>query len=166
MTGCGRAVLTGQPWGSPSSCHTLRWLRGTVHSLHTAPTLIHVQLPRNTAEHQSGKRSRSLQVLPPNPTAGASSQSSVPPTLNPGSLGLLTLLSLFTYFERDRHGTIWGGAEKEGQRERFPSRLCAASAEPDVGLEPMKPQDHDLSRNQELDAKRTQSPWRPLQVHF
>ena len=29
----------------------------------------------------------------------------------------------------------WGGAEREGERERFPSRLLTVSIEPDVGLE-------------------------------
>ena len=36
-----------------------------------------------------------------------------------------------------------GGAER--RRERIPSRFHTASAEPDVGLELMKSQDHDLS---------------------
>ena len=30
-----------------------------------------------------------------------------------------------------------GGAEREGERERIPSRLCTISTEPDAGLEPM-----------------------------
>ena len=42
--------------------------------------------------------------------------------------------------------------ERERERERTPSRLCAASAEPDVGLEPTKLWDHDLSWNQEPDV--------------
>ena len=29
-----------------------------------------------------------------------------------------------------------GGAMREEERERIPSRLCTASTEPDVGLEP------------------------------
>ena len=44
-----------------------------------------------------------------------------------------------------------GGAERE-EREKISSRLPTASSEPDAGLEPMKPRDHDLCQNQELDA--------------
>ena len=34
---------------------------------------------------------------------------------------------------------LWGGAVGEGQREgdKIPSKFCAVSTEPDVGLEPM-----------------------------
>ena len=39
-------------------------------------------------------------------------------------------------FERKRERESWGGAEREG-RERIPSRLHTAGAEPDVGLELM-----------------------------
>ena len=38
--------------------------------------------------------------------------------------------------ERDRDRKNMGGAEREWERERIPSRLCAVSMEPDVGLEP------------------------------
>ena len=38
-----------------------------------------------------------------------------------------------------------GEGQRERRRERIPSSLHTASTEPDVGLEPMKPQDHDLS---------------------
>ena len=48
---------------------------------------------------------------------------------------MLVDLSLFIYFERDRDRAREGGAESEGERERPSSRLCTASAEPDVGLE-------------------------------
>ena len=44
-----------------------------------------------------------------------------------------------------------GGAEREGEREN-PKQARAGSTEPDVGLELLKPQDRDLSRNQEVDA--------------
>ena len=47
----------------------------------------------------------------------------------------------FIYFERD--SMSWGGAEREG--ERILSRLHAVSTEPNVGLEPTKTRDHDLS---------------------
>ena len=40
-------------------------------------------------------------------------------------------LSLLTYFERDRDSVSGEGAEREGERERIPSRLHAVSAEPD-----------------------------------
>ena len=52
-------------------------------------------------------------------------------------------LSLFIYFEREHvrlrvHACeCRGGAEREGQRTRIPSRLHAVRAEPDVGLELM-----------------------------
>ena len=37
------------------------------------------------------------------------------------------------YFERERQSTQAG--EKQGQKERIPSRFCTVSAEPDTGLE-------------------------------
>ena len=42
----------------------------------------------------------------------------------------------------------------EGQREweRIPSRLCAVSAQPNVGLNLTNCRDHDLSPNQESDT--------------
>ena len=40
---------------------------------------------------------------------------------------------MFIYFEKEGENTSRGGAERG--RERVPSRLCAVSAEPDVGLE-------------------------------
>ena len=43
------------------------------------------------------------------------------------------------YFERDRDSTSGGRAEIEGERERIPSRLCAASAEPSTELKLTKP---------------------------
>ena len=45
---------------------------------------------------------------------------------------------------------VRGGSEREG--DRIPSRLRAARAEPETGLELMKLRDRDLSRNQESDA--------------
>ena len=51
--------------------------------------------------------------------------------------------------EKDRDRASGEGAQTEGKR--IPSRLCTASAEPDVGLELTKPGDRDLSRNHESD---------------
>ena len=53
---------------------------------------------------------------------------------------------LFIFRDRD---SMNGGV---GERERIPSRLLAASTEPNAGLQPMNHQDHDLSQNQESDA--------------
>ena len=64
--------------------------------------------------------------------------------------GVLSKKNFFKFILRETAQEGEGQREKEG--ERIPSRLHAVSAEPDVGLEPMKPQDHDLSRNQESDA--------------
>ena len=64
-------------------------------------------------------------------------------------------LSLFVWERQRQHE--WGRG-RERRRERIPSRLYAVSAEPDVGLEPTKSWDRDLSRNQELDAQPTESP--------
>ena len=44
-------------------------------------------------------------------------------------------LSLFIYFETDRDNTSGGGAEREGERERIPSRLHNACKEPNTGPE-------------------------------
>ena len=57
----------------------------------------------------------------------------------------MTFVSFFffkvIYFERGRGrekaSASRGGAEREGEREKIPSRLRAVSAEPDMGLEPM-----------------------------
>ena len=52
-------------------------------------------------------------------------------------LFLKIFLSLFTYFwerERERARVRRGGAEREGGQERIPSRLCAVSVQPDMGL--------------------------------
>ena len=54
-----------------------------------------------------------------------------------GNSGFRKLLS-FSFFhllERDRDRMSRGGAERERRRERIPSRLHTASAEPDTGLE-------------------------------
>ena len=42
---------------------------------------------------------------------------------------------MFIYFERDRLRV--GEGQRERKRERIPSRPCAVSTEPDVGLDPM-----------------------------
>ena len=39
--------------------------------------------------------------------------------------------------------------QREREREKIPSELHAASAEPDAGLELKKPWDHDLNQNLE-----------------
>ena len=54
--------------------------------------------------------------------------------------------------EREREREIAEEGRRERERDRIPSRLHAVSTEPDAGFEPTKPQDHDLSRNQESDA--------------
>ena len=41
----------------------------------------------------------------------------------------------YLFILRERKST--GGAERERERKRIPSRLYAASAEPDAGLEPI-----------------------------
>ena len=41
--------------------------------------------------------------------------------------------------------------ERERERERIPSRLHTVSTEPDVVFN-LKPRDHDLNQNQELDT--------------
>ena len=47
------------------------------------------------------------------------------------------LLSLFIYSERKKEEREHEGAGgKERGRDRIPSRLCAVSSEPDMGLEP------------------------------
>ena len=55
---------------------------------------------------------------------------------------------IYLFWERQRQRE-WGEAERE-ERERIPSRLCATNAELDVGLEPRKPWDYDLSPWPEL----------------
>ena len=45
-------------------------------------------------------------------------------------------LSLFIYFGRDRAQAEEEQRERERRRERIPSRLCAVSPEPTVGLKP------------------------------
>ena len=49
-------------------------------------------------------------------------------------VGAFFFLSLFILRERERESG--GGSEREGERERIPSRLHAVSTEPDVGLDP------------------------------
>ena len=53
----------------------------------------------------------------------------------PGSFFVFVFVFVFVYFERDC--SSGGGAERE--KERTPSGLRAARAEPDAGLEPAKP---------------------------
>ena len=63
---------------------------------------------------------------------------------------------MFVYFERERERARtheWGRSKERG-RERIPRRLRAVSAE----LDAREPRDHDLSRNQELDASWTGPP--------
>ena len=55
----------------------------------------------------------------------------------------------FSYFERETETETVG----EGQRERIPSRLCSANAEPGAGLKlTNRETTRDLGRNQELRA--------------
>ena len=53
------------------------------------------------------------------------------------------LLSLSVYFERESKRAFkpgrWGERQRERERERIPSSLCAVSAEPNTGLEFTKP---------------------------
>ena len=58
-------------------------------------------------------------------------------------------LSLCILRERERERERVGEGKRQRGRERIPSRLRAASTEPDAGLEPAKPRHHDLSQNQE-----------------
>ena len=47
-------------------------------------------------------------------------------------------VSVFIYFEREIESAGGAGvAEREGERERIPSRLCTVSVEPHVGLKLM-----------------------------
>ena len=48
-------------------------------------------------------------------------------------VGFFNTFLKFIYFERD--STSGGGAERVGERERIPSRLCTVNTEPDTGLE-------------------------------
>ena len=57
-----------------------------------------------------------------------------------------------------------GGTERERERERIPPRLCNGSAE-SGGAQTPEPRDHDLSRNQESDAKPSEPPRRPQRPH-
>ena len=43
---------------------------------------------------------------------------------------------MFIYFERERESAQMGEGQREKERQRIPSRFCAVSTEPDVGLEP------------------------------
>ena len=57
---------------------------------------------------------------------------------------MLSLLGVFiffqfVYFERERareHACVSREGQRERERDRIPSRLCAVSAEPDMGLDP------------------------------
>ena len=62
-------------------------------------------------------------------------------SLGPSIFHLISaFLSLRMYFERESETaftrTSGGGAEREGERERIPSRLTTVSAESHSGLEP------------------------------
>ena len=65
---------------------------------------------------------------------------------------LLNFFLTFIYFwDRERQSINGGGSEKEGDTEsETGSRLWAVSTEPDTGLEPTEPWDHDLSRSRTL----------------
>ena len=64
-------------------------------------------------------------------------------------------LSLFSFIHSFIHSFIYlfrGRGQRE--RERIPSRLCAVSAESDIGFDPMNCEIMTyLSQNQELDAQ-------------
>ena len=49
----------------------------------------------------------------------------------------------------------------EGQRERIPSKLHTINTKPNMGLDPMNREDHDLSQNQESDLNQTEPSRRP-----
>ena len=51
----------------------------------------------------------------------------------------LELKKKFIYFESDRDSTSGGRGQRERERDRILSRLCTASTDPDVGLDPMNP---------------------------
>ena len=59
-------------------------------------------------------------------------------TLNFFFIPFLLGFVLFIYL-RETETARGGEEQREKQRERIPSRLHTVSAEPDVGLEPMKP---------------------------
>ena len=54
---------------------------------------------------------------------------------------LYIFLSIFIQRETDYE---WGGQRERG-RERIPGRLCTSGAEPEAGLDLVKPHDHDPS---------------------
>ena len=70
----------------------------------------------------------------------------------------LFFFSKFTHLSRQRQCRV-GEGQRE-RRQRIPSRLWAADAEPDVGPELAKAQDRDLSRNR-VDAEPIEPPGRP-----
>ena len=49
------------------------------------------------------------------------------------------ILGLFILKQRDRENR--GGAEREGEREKIPSRVCTVNAELNAGL---KPTNHEI----------------------
>ena len=67
-------------------------------------------------------------------------------------------LSVFIYFERDRHSTRRGAAEREGEGENPKQAPCC---QPRARHGAQTHGHRDLSRNQESDAKVTESPRRP-----
>ena len=58
---------------------------------------------------------------------------------------VLKKLSLSLFILRETETAQVGEEQREGERERIPSRLHTANAEPDSGLKLRKPPDHDLS---------------------
>ena len=49
----------------------------------------------------------------------------------------VSFLKIYFERERERENMSWGGAEREGRRERSPSRLRSVRAESDLGLDLM-----------------------------
>ena len=71
---------------------------------------------------------------------GASFISEVPDSLRP-KLPTENYFYLFIYlFEKEREKEHEQGRDREGGRQRIPSRLRSVSTEPYAGLEPMNPQ--------------------------
>ena len=58
---------------------------------------------------------------------------------NVPTVSLVVSIFLSLFILRDRDSTSGGGADREEREERIPSKLCAASTEPDAGPEPTQP---------------------------
>ena len=59
--------------------------------------------------------------------------------------GLEIYIFLILFILRKTEAAQVGEGQRERERERIPSKFCTLSTEPDAGLEPTKPRDHDLS---------------------